>query len=76
MPKEKKPVFIELTDYEKQFVKVYPTKNNPYHKPNRSIMVMPVVADALVKKGYATHEEPDGWVEAPDEEEELIENYE
>jgi hypothetical protein len=67
MAKEK--TGMDLSDYEKQFVKVYPTAENPYHQQNKSQMVHPDVAKALVAKGYMTEEEPEGWEEEPEEEE-------
>jgi len=63
MAKEK---VVTLENYGDNFMRVFPTEKNIYHRKNIPVMLHPDAAKRLIEKGLMTQETPDDY-EAPEE---------
>lgn len=63
-PTEKK---VKLTEYRDQFVTVWPTEKNKFHKAGESFKIHPDQAKHLIDKGMATDVEPETEDESSEE---------
>jgi len=63
MAKEK---VVTLDNYSENFIRVFPTEKNIYHKQGLAVRMHPDAAKRLIEKGLMTQETPDDY-EEPDE---------
>lgn len=59
----KKNKVVELENYRDQFVTVYATEANKYHKKGVAHELHPDAAQHLINKGLMTEEQPEGFEE-------------